>query len=114
MARMPQNTEEKLTDLKRRDEKDNENSQGSSRVINGLGMVSRGVPALVGCAIKGFPWEKSTEQRRQALLAQCGGDLNQALHAVFQEVSVNAIHSMQYSMLAIYGVNARTHTLTHR
>ena len=62
--------------------------QESSRVINGLGMVSRGVPALVGCAIKGFPWEKSTEQRRRLLLDKYRGDLNQTLHAVLKEVRI--------------------------
>ena len=62
-------------------------AQYNSRVMNGLGMVSRGVPALVGCAIRGFPWEKSTEQRRQKLLDEYGGDLNRALHALSQEVN---------------------------
>ena len=64
------------------------NIQESNRVINGLGMVSRGVPALVGCAIKGFPWEKSTEQRRRLLLDKYRGDLNQTLHAVLKEVRI--------------------------
>lgn len=73
----------------------NEMAQCNSRVMNGLGMVSRGVPALVGCAIRGFPWEKSTEQRRQQLLDEYGGDLSKALHELSQEVNHHKYHAVR-------------------